>query len=88
MIATRLLKPSTNRLKPTSKERDREEMSDNETKAVGQMKCRLCGKGVFETGGYLGRVNALGEIGIWECRPTCGADLTQETKLLLAIEGE
>lgn len=51
-------------------------------------KCRLCGKGIEEIGGYLHRVNEKGVPGIWECRPTCDADLPQETNLLLALEGE
>ena len=52
------------------------------------MKCRICGKGVLEIGGYLTRVNEKGVPGIWECRPMCGADLPQDTKLMLAITGE
>ena len=54
---------------------------------VGDMKCRLCGKGVLEIGGYLGRVNETGVDGIWECRPMCGADLTQEVRIMAAILG-
>jgi len=52
------------------------------------MKCRICGKGVLEIGGYMARVNEKGVPGIWECRPMCGADLPQDTKLMLAITGE
>jgi len=52
------------------------------------MKCRLCGKGAQEIGGYLHRVNEKGVIGIWECRPNCHADLPFETNLLLAIAAE
>lgn len=36
--------------------------------------CRKCGSGTFRAaarGAYLTRVNALGEIGIWECAPSC-----------------
>ncbi len=51
-------------------------------------KCRKCGKVAQEIGGYLHRVNEKGVAGIWECRPTCDADLPFETSLLLAIEGE
>ena len=51
-------------------------------------KCRLCHRGMFEIGGYLERVNEKGGDGIWECRPNCGADIPQETNLLLAIEGD
>jgi hypothetical protein len=50
--------------------------------------CRKCGKGLFEIGGYLQRVNPKGVDGIWECRPSCDADLPQETNLMLAIEGD
>lgn len=50
--------------------------------------CRLCGKSLSEIGGYLTRVNEKGVKGIWECRPTCDADLPQETNLILAIEEE
>lgn len=50
--------------------------------------CRLCGKNALEIGGFLARVNPKGEAGIWECRPSCGADLPQETKILMAIEGD
>lgn len=48
--------------------------------------CQLCGKDAQEIGGYLHRVNELGVAGIWECRPTCDADLPFETNLLLALE--
>lgn len=51
-------------------------------------KCRLCGKEIHElSGAYLTRVNELGVTGIWECRPVCGADLPQETLLIMALEG-
>ena len=50
------------------------------------MNCRLCGKHISEIGGYLARVNPKGVEGIWECRPSCFADLPQETNLLLALE--
>jgi hypothetical protein len=52
------------------------------------VKCMHCGKGVHETGGYLTRVNEKGVPGIWECSPSCDADLPQETNLMLAITGE
>ena len=48
--------------------------------------CRLCGKGLFEIGGYLTRVNPKGVDAIWECRPNCGAEQSQETNLLQAID--
>ena len=50
--------------------------------------CRLCGKAAYEIGGYLTRVNEKGVPGIWECRPTCDADLPFETNLILALEDE
>lgn len=52
------------------------------------MKCRLCGRGLNQIGGYLQRVNEKGVAGVWECRPTCEADLIEETAVLLAVEGE
>lgn len=52
------------------------------------IKCRLCGKGAVETHGYLHRVNEKGVPGIWECRPTCQADLPPDVRVLLTIEGE
>ena len=50
--------------------------------------CRKCGKGPHAIGGYLQRVNEKGVPGIWECRPNCEADLPQDTRVLLAIEGD
>ena len=55
---------------------------------VNKMICRKCGKTALEIGGYLARVNEKGVAGIWECRPVCGADLPQDTKLMLARTGE
>lgn len=52
------------------------------------MKCRRCNKTAHEIGGYLTRVNEKGVPGVWECLPTCGADLPPDTRVLLAIEGE
>lgn len=37
-------------------------------------------------GAYLARVNETGVPGIWECRPSCAADLPQETLLPMALE--
>lgn len=52
-------------------------------------KCRLCGKSISELrGAYLTRVNEKGVPGIWECRPTCEADLPQEALLVMAIESD
>jgi hypothetical protein len=49
------------------------------------MKCRLFGKGIGEIKGWLTRVNEKGVKGIWECKPFCGANLTEEQSLLGAI---
>jgi len=55
-------------------------------------KCSLCGKTVHEISGYLHRVNEKGIEGIWECRPSCASDSSQQTdkdKVLLdAMEGK
>ena len=50
------------------------------------MKCRMCGKGVFEIKGFLHRVNEKGVPGIWECRPSCDANLSQDDAVIAAIE--
>lgn len=55
---------------------------------ASELRCRLCGKNMFETGGYLKRVNAKGCDPIVECSPNCQADLPPDVKVLLAIEGE
>jgi hypothetical protein len=51
------------------------------------MNCRLCGVSAQECGGWLERVNELGVDGIWECRPSCASWLSEESKILGAIEG-
>lgn len=52
-------------------------------------KCRKCGRSQDECGGYLRRVNPVGELpALWECWPTCGAEIPQEEALLAAIEGD
>jgi hypothetical protein len=50
--------------------------------------CQKCGSDAAQCKGYLQRVNEKGVPGIFECRPVCGADLPQDTRVLLAIEGE
>jgi hypothetical protein len=50
--------------------------------------CRVCGKGVFETGGYLERVNEKGVDPIWECRPSCDAQLSDDEAVIAAVCGE
>jgi hypothetical protein len=52
------------------------------------MKCRLCGKGALEIRGYLKRMNEKGVEGIWECRPSCDADLSEEERVIAAIEDD
>jgi hypothetical protein len=47
--------------------------------------CRLCGRDANACGGWLERVNEKGVPGVWECRPSCGADLSGEEKVLGAI---
>ena len=50
--------------------------------------CRKCGGGIFEIHGYLRRVNPKGEVpAIWECHPSCDAQLTNEQAIIAAIEG-
>lgn len=51
------------------------------------MKCRKCGKGIADIQGWLERVNEKGVPGIWECRPTCGSVLSNEDRIIGAIEG-
>jgi hypothetical protein len=48
--------------------------------------CRKCLKQAHQIGGYLRRVNEKGVPGIWECAPTCDADLPFDTRLLLAMD--
>jgi hypothetical protein len=52
------------------------------------IKCRLCGvKGSEARGVVLQRVNEKGVEGIWECRPLCGAKMSDPDVLQAAIEG-
>lgn len=51
------------------------------------IRCRLCGRSPNEVGGILHRVNEKGVIGIWECRPICGAEMNNEDAIIAAIEG-
>ena len=52
------------------------------------IKCRLCGKGATEICGYLKRMNEIGVEGVWECRPSCGTDLSDEDRVIAAIEDD
>ena len=50
--------------------------------------CRLCGvKGHEARGVVLQRVNEKGVEGIWECRPICGAQMSEGDALEAAIDG-
>ena len=49
------------------------------------MKCRLCGKAAYEIEGWLGRVNEKGVDGVFECKPHCGAKMSQSDSLLGAM---
>lgn len=51
------------------------------------IKCRLCRRGPNECKGVLHRVNEKGVVGIWECRPICGAAMDQDDAILAAVEG-
>jgi hypothetical protein len=51
--------------------------------------CRLCGRTIWQIGGYLGRVNKRGEVpAVWECRPSCTADMPFEVALSKMLEEE
>lgn len=51
------------------------------------IKCRRCGKGPNEVRAVLQRVNSKGVEGIWECRPICGAQMSDEDAVDAAIKG-
>ena len=56
---------------------------------VQDLKCRKCGKSATEIKGWLERVNKRGVIpGIWECRPSCDAKLSNDQAVIRAITGE
>jgi hypothetical protein len=53
------------------------------------MKCRLCCRGPQEIKGWLARMNPVGELpAVWECRPSCDAELSEEEAVLGAVDGE
>jgi len=52
------------------------------------IKCRLCKRGANEINGYLHRVNEKGVLGIWECRPYCLTNISNEEAVMRAITGE
>lgn len=47
--------------------------------------CRVCGKHPNESGAVLTRVNPKGEVGIFQCYPSCESELTMDEKIQLAI---
>jgi hypothetical protein len=53
--------------------------------------CRKCGltqDALVEEGVWLERVNPVGVLpAVWECRPACGAGLSQEEALVGAVAG-
>ena len=52
------------------------------------IQCRLCGvKGSEAVGVVLQRMNEKGVDGIWECRPICGAQMSQDDVLVAAVDG-
>lgn len=55
---------------------------------MADIACRKCGVPAHQCRGYLQRVNEKGVPGVWECRPTCGADLPSDVRLALAVEGD
>jgi hypothetical protein len=52
------------------------------------IRCRNCKRNAFEIQGYLHRINVGVLPGVYECRPYCNTNLTQEEALVAAIEGE
>lgn len=52
------------------------------------IECRKCGAAPMKCGGYLARVNEKGVPGVWECRPSCDADLPPDVRVLLAVEAD
>jgi hypothetical protein len=50
------------------------------------MKCRKCDRTPHEIRGFLTRVNEKGVPGVWECRPSCDADLSPDEAVIAAIE--
>lgn len=55
------------------------------------MKCRLCGRTVFQlpSGLFLTRVNRKGVAGVFECRPSCGRPFkNHDAAVLAAITGK
>jgi hypothetical protein len=62
-------------------------LEGNDMSKCGDLKCRICHKAAHQIGGFLHRINK-GELpSIWECRPTCDADLPQDVAMIMAIEG-
>lgn len=53
-----------------------------------RLKCRLCLRGASDINGYLHRVNEKGVIGVWECRPFCNTNISNEEAVTRAVRGE
>lgn len=51
------------------------------------IQCRLCKRTPTQVQGVLHRVNEKGVIGIWECRPICGAEMSQDDAVIAAVTG-
>ena len=51
------------------------------------IQCRLCKRTPNEVKGILHRVNEKGVEGVWECRPICGAEMSQSDAVVAAVEG-
>ena len=54
---------------------------------MAEMICRRCGRNAHQIGGYLERMNAKGQPGVWECRPGCWSQMTPDEAMLAAVEG-
>lgn len=50
------------------------------------MKCNKCGAPAWTPGKYMIRVNEVGVDGVFECRPNCGHEMSQEDALLRALD--
>jgi hypothetical protein len=48
--------------------------------------CRICGATPQNCTGWLERQNEKGVEGVWECRPACGVQLSEDDKVLGAID--
>lgn len=51
-------------------------------------KCRLCGKDANHIKGYLKLVSPKEQPSVWECRPSCDSQMTDNERVVLAIENQ